>query len=192
MALIDSSVAAAYAESVQVFGRLGAEIVAVPFADICDATGDAVGAMIATEGYAVVHQTVDDEAAHMDPAVRMRFRTGRGISALDYFKLLDHREETRSRAELRIAGVDAAAAAHLPDAADYRGGSRRGRATAQPLYQGSNYLGWCGLALPNGATADGLPISLQILGRAFGEAAILRVGWAFEQATVWHERHPAL
>ncbi|NQU41109.1 MAG: Asp-tRNA(Asn)/Glu-tRNA(Gln) amidotransferase subunit GatA [Lentisphaerae bacterium] len=45
-----------------------------------------------------------------------------------------------------------------------------------------NLAGNCGLSVPCGATETGLPIGLQIVGPAFGEACILRVGYALEQA----------
>ena len=47
-----------------------------------------------------------------------------------------------------------------------------------------------GRALPNGFTATGLPISLQIACRGYDEATALRIGWAYQQATDWHERRP--
>ena len=53
-----------------------------------------------------------------------------------------------------------------------------------------NYLGLCGLAVPNGFTAGGLPLSLQIVAHAGDEAAALRIGWAYEAATDWHTRRP--
>jgi aspartyl-tRNA(Asn)/glutamyl-tRNA(Gln) amidotransferase subunit A len=40
--------------------------------------------------------------------------------------------------------------------------------------------------------ADGLPVGLQIIGRAFDEASILRIAYAYEQATEWRLRKPAL
>jgi aspartyl-tRNA(Asn)/glutamyl-tRNA(Gln) amidotransferase subunit A len=46
------------------------------------------------------------------------------------------------------------------------------------------------LAVPMGFTADGLPLSLQLAGRAFAEAEILRVGDVFQQATAWHLETP--
>jgi len=50
-----------------------------------------------------------------------------------------------------------------------------------------NLAGLPGLALPCGL--DGaLPIGMQILGRPFDEATVLRVGHAYEQATEWHRR----
>ncbi len=44
----------------------------------------------------------------------------------------------------------------------------------------ANLAGICGISLPCGADADGLPIGLQILGPALGEAAILRTAAAVE------------
>lgn len=48
------------------------------------------------------------------------------------------------------------------------------------------------LSVPCGFTTDGLPIGLQIAGRHFDEATVLRVGHAYEQATEWHTRRPKL
>jgi aspartyl-tRNA(Asn)/glutamyl-tRNA(Gln) amidotransferase subunit A len=48
------------------------------------------------------------------------------------------------------------------------------------------------LSLPCGFNHAGLPIGLQIAGRPFDEATVLRVGHAYEQATAWHLRTPAL
>ncbi|MFI9202974.1 amidase [Streptomyces sp. NPDC053048] len=46
------------------------------------------------------------------------------------------------------------------------------------------------LAVPMGRTGAGLPLSMQIAGPVAGEAAILRVGDAFQQHTDWHRRTP--
>ena len=48
------------------------------------------------------------------------------------------------------------------------------------------------LALPCGFSKQGLPISLQIVGRPFDEATVLAAGHAYEQATDWHRRRPKL
>jgi Asp-tRNA(Asn)/Glu-tRNA(Gln) amidotransferase A subunit family amidase len=55
-----------------------------------------------------------------------------------------------------------------------------------------NVTGQPVLALPNGFGRGGLPLGMQILGRPFGESAILRVGHAYERATEWHTRRPRL
>jgi aspartyl-tRNA(Asn)/glutamyl-tRNA(Gln) amidotransferase subunit A len=56
----------------------------------------------------------------------------------------------------------------------------------------ANLAGICGVSLPCGFDGEGLPIGLQLLGPAFGEPAILRAAYAYEQATEWHKRSPAL
>jgi aspartyl-tRNA(Asn)/glutamyl-tRNA(Gln) amidotransferase subunit A len=45
----------------------------------------------------------------------------------------------------------------------------------------ANLAGICGLSVPCGKTAAGLPVGLQILGPAFGECAALRAGQAVER-----------
>jgi aspartyl-tRNA(Asn)/glutamyl-tRNA(Gln) amidotransferase subunit A len=55
-----------------------------------------------------------------------------------------------------------------------------------------NLSGLPGLSVPAGFTMAGLPIGLQLIGRAFDEAALFRVAHAYEQATAWHTRRPAL
>jgi aspartyl-tRNA(Asn)/glutamyl-tRNA(Gln) amidotransferase subunit A len=53
-----------------------------------------------------------------------------------------------------------------------------------------NVTGFPALTLPMGFAPDGLPLSLQIVGKPFDEATVLRVAHAYEQATDWHRRHP--
>ena len=55
-----------------------------------------------------------------------------------------------------------------------------------------NVLNMCGLSLPCGFTKDGLPIGLLIYAKPFQEDVALRAGYAFEQATDWHQRVPDL
>ena len=54
----------------------------------------------------------------------------------------------------------------------------------------ANLAGVCGLSVPCGFTKNRLPIGLQVLGPAFGEENILRVGHAYEQSTDWHKERP--
>lgn len=54
-----------------------------------------------------------------------------------------------------------------------------------------NLAGICGISIPCGF-ADGLPVGLQIVGKPFAEETILRVAYAYEQATEWRKRRPAL
>jgi aspartyl-tRNA(Asn)/glutamyl-tRNA(Gln) amidotransferase subunit A len=55
-----------------------------------------------------------------------------------------------------------------------------------------NLAGITGVSLPCGFSAGGLPIGLQLLGRPLDEARVLRAAYAYEQATSWRERRPAI
>ncbi len=55
-----------------------------------------------------------------------------------------------------------------------------------------NVLGGPALAQCIGFTADGLPLSMQIAGRPFDDATVLRVAHAYETATPWRSRRPVL
>jgi aspartyl-tRNA(Asn)/glutamyl-tRNA(Gln) amidotransferase subunit A len=53
-----------------------------------------------------------------------------------------------------------------------------------------NLTGSPALVVPSGFNRGGLPLSIQLVGRPFDEATLLRIGQAFEQATDWHSRRP--
>jgi aspartyl-tRNA(Asn)/glutamyl-tRNA(Gln) amidotransferase subunit A len=54
-----------------------------------------------------------------------------------------------------------------------------------------NLAGLPGLSVPCGFTRAGLPIGLQVLGRPFDEARLLRVARAYERETdVWRRAPP--
>ncbi len=55
----------------------------------------------------------------------------------------------------------------------------------------ANLAGIPGLSLPCGFS-EGLPVGLQILGKQWDEETILKVGYAYEQATNWHKEKPKL
>jgi aspartyl-tRNA(Asn)/glutamyl-tRNA(Gln) amidotransferase subunit A len=186
---VAADVLAAYDASVETLARLGATIVrpALPhgFRDYAAATGRIIGA----EGYRFVGHLVDDMSLPVDPHIRPRIQLGRDVSARDYLATLAEREERRREFAAALADTDAlltptAQTAAIPiDTVDQSG-------TAAYFTRAGNYLGLCGLAVPNGFTAGGLPTSLQILCGAGEEAMALRIGWAYEQATDWKARRP--
>jgi aspartyl-tRNA(Asn)/glutamyl-tRNA(Gln) amidotransferase subunit A len=48
------------------------------------------------------------------------------------------------------------------------------------------------MSVPSGFSAKGLPLSLQIASRPFGESSVFKVGYSYQQATQWHLRRPDL
>jgi aspartyl-tRNA(Asn)/glutamyl-tRNA(Gln) amidotransferase subunit A len=59
------------------------------------------------------------------------------------------------------------------------------------VFTPSNVWGGPSLAIPVGMSG-GLPLGMQLIGAPFNEAAVLRAGHAYQQATDWHTRHPRL
>jgi len=55
-----------------------------------------------------------------------------------------------------------------------------------------NFTGQPAASVPCGWTDDGLPIGLQIVGRRFDDAGVLRASAAFERAAPWADRRPSL
>ena len=53
-----------------------------------------------------------------------------------------------------------------------------------------NLAGLPGISAPCGFDDSNLPIGLQLIGPAFGEARVLRAAHAYQQATSWHTQHP--
>jgi aspartyl-tRNA(Asn)/glutamyl-tRNA(Gln) amidotransferase subunit A len=55
-----------------------------------------------------------------------------------------------------------------------------------------NLAGICGISVPCGFDGTGLPIGLQLLGRAFDEATILRTADAYQRQVDWHRSKPVI
>jgi aspartyl-tRNA(Asn)/glutamyl-tRNA(Gln) amidotransferase subunit A len=55
-----------------------------------------------------------------------------------------------------------------------------------------NLAGLPGISIPCGFDDKGLPIGLQLIGNVLQEELLLSVAYAYEQATEWHKRSPAL
>jgi aspartyl-tRNA(Asn)/glutamyl-tRNA(Gln) amidotransferase subunit A len=114
------------------------------------------------------------------------------FTAHDYVRAT--REVLRMRAEMaplhaRFDAFVTAGMGEAPRLTDYRSVSFWQRPS---LLTAWNVTGQPVLALPNGFGRSGLPLGMQILGRPFGESAILRVGHAYERAAGWRGRRPSL
>jgi aspartyl-tRNA(Asn)/glutamyl-tRNA(Gln) amidotransferase subunit A len=53
-----------------------------------------------------------------------------------------------------------------------------------------NLSGLPAISLPCGFSPERLPIGLQLIGRPFDEATLLRIALAYEQSTPWHKMFP--
>ena len=55
-----------------------------------------------------------------------------------------------------------------------------------------NLTGLPAISIPCGFNSEGLPIGLQIIARAWGDAKVLNAAYAYEQATEWHKQKPKI
>jgi aspartyl-tRNA(Asn)/glutamyl-tRNA(Gln) amidotransferase subunit A len=163
-----------------------------PLVDVCN--------VIARSESATIHARLVRERPHeLQPAVRLRLETGFRISAHDYLQALRLRARlTREFVREVFGEVDALLAPVIPEPAPALAAAKAGTPDEVVARMGRfsrltrpfNGLGLPALALPCGFSADGRPLALQIVGRPFDEATVLRVGHAYQRATTWHLERP--
>jgi aspartyl-tRNA(Asn)/glutamyl-tRNA(Gln) amidotransferase subunit A len=176
---IEPAVVRAFVDSVARLRAAGAAVreERIPF-DFA-ALGAANGRIIGIEGYAVHRDVVDDPHADVDPGVRQRMVLGKTASAVEYIAALEARQAAMQAFKLWMREREALVTPMLPITA--RPVETVDEATF-PLAVWSravNYLGACAIAVPTALSAQGLPIGLQIVGRAGSEDRVCAVAGVF-------------
>jgi len=184
-------VLAAYDRTLDQLAGMGAEIVDLTLPHSFHEYGSASGRIIAAESYALLSRIVDNTALPIDEAVRPRIRAGASISAREYLETLAERERLKLEFSAATESVDALLAPVTATPAIPLAEVDQ-KTTPAIFTRWVNFLDLCGLAVPNGATASGLPLGLQIVCRGGEEAMALRIGWAWQSATDWHMRIPPM
>jgi aspartyl-tRNA(Asn)/glutamyl-tRNA(Gln) amidotransferase subunit A len=134
------------------------------------------------------------------PDIALRLKWGLLLPAAAYLKAQRLRARICHDAACLWTDVDvlavpatAVAAPHLGET-HVRLGNRETsmREALLRLMRPFNLTGLPAISVPCGFTNAGLPIGLQIAGKPFDEATVLRVAHAYEQHTDWHRRQPTL
>jgi aspartyl-tRNA(Asn)/glutamyl-tRNA(Gln) amidotransferase subunit A len=196
---LDSEVAAILDETIAVFRREGADIVQVELPDQHQLTA-ACQLVLAVEAAAFHKRWLIERPQDYGPQVLMRLQNGIAIPGVSYLEAMRWRGSALAAHNAAVAGIDAVIAPVAPVAAPTIvesdiGNSPDAEAVIQRLTRFTraiNYLGLPSLAIPAGSTRRGLPVGMQLIGRSFDEAMLLRIGAAFQRATAFHERVPAL
>jgi aspartyl-tRNA(Asn)/glutamyl-tRNA(Gln) amidotransferase subunit A len=187
---IEDSVLSAYEAALGVLESLGARVVRRPLPRRSTEYMNLAGSLMSAEGYANLGAICERQDATVDPYVRERLLAGRTISAAEYLGLLKTREQAKAEMLKAMDGVDVLLMPTTPSAAIPVDEVKYTVPTSRFTRMG-NVCDMCGVAVPAGFSPAGLPVSVQFLGREFDEPLILRAAYAYEQATRWHERHPA-
>ncbi len=189
---VDPDVTSAFADALGLFRNLGARIDSVKLPIAYGSLADLTGKIIAAEGYELHRNWIDRDDLPFDPDVRGRMRGGKGTLAADYIGLTAERRKLCREIDRLLSDFDGLLMPTTPLPAIPLTEIDQSKAPMSRLTRPINLLDLCALALPCGFTKGELPISLQIVGRCFDEARVLRIGWAFENATEWHKRRPLL
>ncbi len=194
---LDSEVARILDETMTVLKREGAEVVQVELPDQRQLTA-ACQLVLAVEAAAFHKRWMIERPQDYGPQVLMRLQNGLAIPGVSYLEALRWRGPALAAYLAAVAGVDAVIAPVAPVAAPTLaesdvGNSPDAEAVIQRLTRFTrpiNYLGLPSLAIPSGFTKSGLPVGMQLIGRSFDEAMLLRIGAAFQRATDFHARVP--
>ena len=196
---LDPEVAKVLDETVAVLKREGATIVAVELPDQRQLTA-ACQLVLAVEAAAFHKRWLIERPGDYGPQVLMRLQNGLAIPGVSYLEAMRWRGPALAAFNAAAAGVDAVIAPVAPVPAPTIaesdvGNSPGAEAVIQRLTRFTrpiNYLGLPSLAIPAGFTGDGLPVGMQLVGRSFDEAMLLRIGAAFQRVTDFHDRVPEL
>jgi aspartyl-tRNA(Asn)/glutamyl-tRNA(Gln) amidotransferase subunit A len=134
------------------------------------------------------------------PDVRERLMLGAFVSGVQYVRGQQVRQLVRQELDAVLARRDVLLAPATPVPAPVLGekettlgdGKSDVRSALIRLTRPFNLSGHPACAVPCGFTATGLPIGMQIVGRPFDEATVLRAADAYQRSTDWHTRRPVL
>ncbi|HSZ19915.1 MAG TPA: amidase, partial [Candidatus Acidoferrum sp.] len=139
-------------------------------------------------------------AADYGEEVRHRIEAGAKVPAHRYLAGFDVRKRLLADFGAAFQEVDAIVAPTVPIPASLIGaetvtidGEETSlRAAIVGHCRPANFTGLPAISIPCGFTREGLPVGLQLIGRAFDEATLLRIALSYESARDWRARQPGL
>ena len=186
----EPEVVAAFEASIERLATAGARIRRLEFPEfstIFEVTAKH-GALVTAEAFVLHRERITGPAAAgMDPRVVKRTLLGEKISLSDYFDILAARERLTAAFEARLGPSDILVSPTLPIVAP----------AIQPLIDDEdlffqtngktlrntlvgNFLDWCGVSLPCGTGADGMPVGLLLSGPRNSDERVLAVAAAVD------------
>jgi aspartyl-tRNA(Asn)/glutamyl-tRNA(Gln) amidotransferase subunit A len=194
---LDAEVARVLDETIATLKKEGAEIVSVELPDQRQLTA-ACQLVLAVEAAALHKRWMIERPQDYGAQVLMRLQNGLAVPAVTYLEAMRWRGPALAAYLAAVAGTDAmlVPVAPMPAATIAEsdvGNSLNAEAVIQRITKFTrpiNYLGLPALSIPSGFTKSGLPVGLQLVGRSFDEAMLLRIGAAFQRATDYHQRVP--
>ena len=197
--VISPEVAEAVCRVAGVLADLGAEVERCSIPALNHALGIS-SAILVTEAAETVFDKLRDRPEDIGADVRARLRLGAVTPAVDYIKAQRARsaynaqlDEAMQRYDLLLAPSVAVGATGIDqEFVEIAGGRENAPSLMSRLTRPFNLTGQPTISVPCGFTGEGMPIGMQLAGRQWQEATVLRAAHSYEQATEWHTRRPTL
>jgi aspartyl-tRNA(Asn)/glutamyl-tRNA(Gln) amidotransferase subunit A len=183
--------------AINVFEHLGAGIAEVDLRGM-EKTSRLAAEITADEALAYHEKWLERRSQDYGEDVRSRLELSRKSTATAYIQAQQDRLAYSERLAGSLENVHVLLAPTIPVVAPFidQMEIKIGRSTEDvrlallSLTRPANLSGLPAISVPCGFSSEGLPVGLQLIGRRFGEAMLLRAAYAFEQATPWHHRFP--
>jgi len=194
---VEPATADAVVQALAELAKLGATLVDVAMPDLTHLRR-AWYALCIGEAAKAHSRTFPSRADEYGAGLRIHLEKGLRISPAESAAATEIRSKVAAQVSGLLAGIDCLACPSMSNSAREKDADPTVETNeswrrlvindihAKPF----DFSGSPTLSVPCGFTTDGLPLSVQFVGKALGEATICRIGHAYEQATAWHTRHP--
>lgn len=187
----NAEVMAAVDEAGRIFKNLGADVVKVNMDNLRE-LALVNGQMVSADAAAFHRDRLNEHPDWFGADVRERLEYGRALSSTDYSLARKKQSEGWRWADEFFREFDLLMLPTTPVTAPLIKGTDAIEQARQltRFTAPFNLTGLPALSLPCGLDSKGLPIGLQLVSEAWGEARLLQAGQAFEKATDWHQKFP--
>jgi len=190
---LNPEIAAAVKNALDVFASMQFELRDITLQVPTDRT------LQAAESYAYHHDMIHRSPASYQPETLRRIRTGENTKPQEIERALQELAQARHEIASVFEQVDVLVTPTVPiltpTIEELKRHPEQLRSRELALLRNTrpvNVWGLPAISVPCGFTQAGLPIGLQIIGPHWEEARVFQVAQAYEQATAWHKRLPAI
>ncbi len=179
-------------DAADTFRALGAEVRDVTLPSLAEF--NACGwILLLAEAFAVHETWMRERPQDYGKYMRERLVLGAALSAADYMQAQKRRLELIARSFAATQGVDFLLTAAAPSEAPKIDEVPQWGFLGLPGFtMPFNVTGWPGITLCSGFGVGGLPVGLQLVAKPWQEAPLFAAAHAYEQATEWRNRRPAM
>jgi amidase len=197
---VDPDVATAMDDVLAELTGLGAIVVPVTMPDVSQVSRAWLD-LCAVEALAAHAETFPSRASEYGPGLRAALESGQRVTPAALAVAAKVRSEVSALLERMLTSVDCLVCPSMANTArvkeadpyDEETEASWSRLVRNDIHtQPFNFSGSPTLSVPCGFSADGLPLSVQFVGRRLSESVLCRMGHAYEKATSWHSKHPAI